>query len=157
MGSGKGQSRRVQTRAWASPTPEVVFSLPEWEQFVKGSEVNNMKLQQYYLGRVAKIMRNEDHQMIITELFRDAVAMDVISLPSSYSSEDFEFIMEDMKSYTSAGSMLSVRLKKRPELAEKLFNPGYRFSASTKMNTFNVPLALEIISNKVDELLSRNI
>lgn len=98
MGSGKGKARRVQVSSSATigTAAGVGRHYDLWDEFVEGSGLADVRLDQYYLGKEMTDIRSskkneEELTKLYTELFADAVSMGVITLPSPYQVEDFKF------------------------------------------------------------------
>ena len=92
MGSGKGQSRRVQSAVSSSAFPSVRCDSSQWAKFVRSIDLREMSLRDYY-GIVLPpgFLMGGALDRVLQELFRDAVAVGAIALPSFYHAEDFEF------------------------------------------------------------------
>src|ERR1039458_10376774 len=92
MGSGKGKSRRVQTSlpAGAQVSEHMTFTEGKWNEFIDANDLMGVMMHDYYLGSTTKCSKDEAYRRLVTEFFRDAVAVGAITLPSPYTVEDFE-------------------------------------------------------------------
>lgn len=113
MGSGKGKTNRELTTkpqpgtltaaaykrieaSFGIPNDEAVNMEPEqWTEFVKGSGIQNVKLNQYYLGKNFDNGTNDEYEQIMAEVFTDMIAAKAITLPSPYTPDYFQFKMEE--------------------------------------------------------------
>src|ERR1039458_6961751 len=117
MGSGQGKSRRGQTvkpqlEDQAVRLPDLVSearpgtkaqtitrtTLTErnWVDFLSSGGLEQVRVYQYYLGgNVKRKYSVDEHERVVGELFRDAVEVGAITLPSKYDREDFEFRSEE--------------------------------------------------------------
>ena len=113
MGSGRGQSRRARTSLArvdlqddGQPTPgsivraalPLTFDGKKWQSFVDDNGLRNINVTKYYLGSYpASPMMISHREKVITELFKDAVAVGAIVLPPNCIAHDFEFKVTDWK------------------------------------------------------------
>jgi hypothetical protein len=67
----------------------------------------------YYLKSSLTSPTNAEYQRVLTDLFADAVAANAILLPSPYSAEDFEFMVEGQPFQDN--HIANIRLKNEPK------------------------------------------
>ena len=121
MGSGKGKSRRTNAATAALRT--VAHATPDeekWHDFVESCELASVGILRYYLGRSPRKLTAEDCELVLTELFSDAVTVGAIALPEPYKAEDFAF---DVPQPGVDGARSFIRLRKNSEGDQLLFDP----------------------------------
>jgi|ERR1039458_2002201 hypothetical protein len=115
MGSGRGNARRVQSVASAMVDRNFLVEsseLEKWLEFVDANGLQNVKLQQYYLGSVSSDLTDADYGKILTGLFHDALAVGAITLSARCKAEDFRF----EKGFDAFGvSVVQISLKGNPD------------------------------------------
>ena len=98
MGSGRGKTRRAQAlvsqAAKQTKKFDAAFQEDKWKEFVRDSGLRKVNLQQYYLGKIVPNLTDSEAEVIITNLFNDAVLVGAITLPANCVSDDFQFFIE---------------------------------------------------------------
>jgi hypothetical protein len=113
MGNEQAQIKQAQPSGPESATIPILDNLaryapPTWYEFVKNSGLKKVSLHEYYLGYASRQLTDKEYEKLLTELFRDAVVLGVIVLPTSYTAEDFQF---------EVASQAKVILRNKPELS----------------------------------------
>src|ERR1039458_8567626 len=95
MGSGKGQTKRVQARHIIEKVESdgVTCDPAKWEEFVQDNGRGSIKLFQYYLGSGTDQPTAEEYEKLFSELLADAVTVGAIAFPDPYKPEDFQIIV----------------------------------------------------------------
>src|ERR1039457_6647606 len=121
MGSGKGRARRAQ----AKKSLDVVFNATKWYDFVQDGEVEQVRVDEYYLGGEDDGLDEADYERIYSELFADAVVVGAVSLPAGYAPDDFEFRVGGIAQHVhdrDGADDVRVALKSNPQVERDLEN-----------------------------------
>lgn len=94
MGSGSGKVRRARATSVGNGTA-VLCDKQKWEEFVSSQGLEQLTLQEYYLGDSGLSGKSqhttERYKKIHIELFKDAVTVGAINIPNPYTVDDFKF------------------------------------------------------------------
>ena len=156
MGSGKGRIRRAQVAVAVSSTQEttlssgVSYSMRAWQKFVYENELGKMKLYRYYLGGTPKDCGVAEHEKVITELFKDMVAVGAINLPEPHQASEFVFRMAELKSWDR---QVSIALKDEPQQGVRFSDIAYCFDERQVSAHSDVSYALYQISRALNILI----
>ena len=134
MGSGEGQTRRMQATAPTVGVLNKVLALDpdKWEEFVNESGIEHVSAYKYYLGTLPGKCGAAEHEKVTTELFADAISVGALILPPPYIAADFEF-----KMVPGSINKLNIILKQQPELSEKLGHVSYYMGKASQMQDAN--------------------
>jgi hypothetical protein len=111
MGSGKGQTRRAQTKFPAGE--ETLTDMAKWDEFTRSIGMEEVNLYEYYLEEKPDRQDDSAREKVVNELFTDAITVGAISLPIPYTPNDFEL---KVKRYNQSSSGLHITLKNQPNL-----------------------------------------
>ena len=154
MGSGRGQTRRVQVIA---KPPNVAADELAWQEFVENGKMEDVTLYQYYILRDGKDLTSwrstEPVSLIIaSELFEDMVAVGALTLPDGYDVEDFGFELAKQEP-SFLGTYVEISCKKKPGVSTPLFSPDYYFSQSSRMGGETTIVLVELFELGLRDLL----
>lgn len=140
MGSGQGKTRRalVSTAAPQNTTKtnnNASEMKPErWAEFVENSGIQNVKLTRYYLNKDNTDLTSTDYEQIMPELLTDMITAGAVTLPDTYTSEDFLFKVTGGRALASGHYYMTVALKNKPDATISMGRAKYCFDNKTTMH-----------------------
>ena len=117
----------------------VTIDTKKWEvDFVRKQKLRKVNVFEYYLGGVPQGVTSRDCEYVVTDLFRDAVAVGALTLPAPFIPEDFTFqgLFQDSR-FASVGVAVGLKGKSFAEVvlayptseSQTMGNVGYFITA----------------------------
>ena len=162
MGSGKGRSRRVlvsQPGTAKASQKKTSFQGEVWGRFLHDSKITHYNLYKYYglpmENRLRQTPTVEDYEKVFTELFADAVAIGVITLPSPWTLEDFRFKMKTNTSGSSTYGRITMELVSHPGVDDNLGHPYHHLDKWTTLTNWYVKTAMSSAKESAQRLIDK--
>jgi hypothetical protein len=119
MGSGKGRTRRAQVSTAPAFSGVSSFQRGKWNNFVFSNGLDSITLRQYYLSNASHQITNKDYEVVVSELFADAVTVGAVVLPEPYEVDDFQIEISDAEAHDAYELFGTVSLKSKPKLKKR--------------------------------------
>ena len=91
------------------PLKNVAFDEQKLTKFAEARGIGKTNLYKYYMGSVPAFLNGDDYGAVLTELFRDAVDVGAVVIPSPYCAGDFTLTMPSGKIGWARGVQLNFK------------------------------------------------
>ena|ERR1035437_2478443 len=135
------------------PYGKVLVQVGRWEEFVRTSGVGGVNLHKYYVPGSGIRLTNAEYELLLRELFTDAVAVGAIVLPAPYVSGDLLFKMASAEKIYRKQVQLS--LKGRPETVAMFDSVHEHLGPGRRIASLSVTDAVGHIGRYVSTLVSK--
>ena len=138
------------------------FYRRKWEEFVADNSLADVLLCDYYLGGSLPAGQRgwASHEKLLAELFKDAMAVGAVVLPSPYMADDFGFEIRVAKRCTVMSQPIYTTLKTAPHLGahnngklEQHSSSQYYLAKRCTMSESNIPMMLQNMVEAAYELI----
>src|ERR1035437_10351366 len=122
----------------------------KWKEFISGSGIEEVRLYQYYLGKIPQSLTAEEYETILTGLLADLVEVGALTLPGTTSVDDFGFAVEVSAGHRRRNDRIKVyRKDKSGRHAGLPVNPHYSLNRHVKREHATYNRMLEKISSNI--------